>query len=199
MAYIYGLARVRVSTTVDHDHPATAQVTGEARPIRPGPLNPDTGHSSELRQPPQQLAVPVGGGRERLHPQEASDPIQRRSDVQVQVSVNTTSHGARGIYDRQRHPFLSLWSSGWHSRQGAAGGSSCCRRAIRRTTATAPSPKPDRRRSIHRQADRQPALQVRSDPGEPTVTTTRTTLVDPPISHKHILPAEYEPLPGAGP
>jgi hypothetical protein len=54
--------------------------------------------------------------------------------------------------------------------------------------------------ALHRQADRQPSLQVRTrDLGKPTVTTTNNQLVDAPISHTYILPAESgAPIPHHG-
>lgn len=144
---------------LDHLDTGPAQVAGQRGPVRTGALHPHLGERTEGPQPPQQRLIASRGGRELLHPQQATHPIQSGGHVQVQVSVHAASHPARGIYHCQRHPCLSLFGSGWRSRFVRHGGSSCCCRAIRHTQTAAPPPGTwPTNRSQDKPADRQPVL-----------------------------------------
>ncbi len=50
--------------------------------------------------------------RELGNAQEATDRIERRRHVHIEVGVHTTSYRARRIYSGHRHPFLLIWSRG---------------------------------------------------------------------------------------
>ena len=73
--------------------------------------------------------------RELGNAQEATDRIERRRHLHIEVGVHTTSYRARRIYSGHRHPFsLNLLRGGTRRPMCAAPvRSSCCHRAIRRT------------------------------------------------------------------
>jgi hypothetical protein len=89
-------------------------------------------------------------------------------------------------------PFVSSVRDGSAALQ-RHGGSSCSCRAIRHSQTAGPPPGTWTTMLLHRQADRQPALQVRPDPGKPNVTPTDQPLVDarsaPPTSSVSITSA----------
>ncbi len=91
-----------------HLHPRPAQVTGQAGPVAAGALHPDPHHRAEAGQPTQQLAVTRRRGRKLLHPQQPTDPVQRRGHVHLQMGIHATRDRARGIYSCHGHPFLYL-------------------------------------------------------------------------------------------
>jgi hypothetical protein len=126
---------------LDHLCSLSAQVPGEAGPVRAGAFHPDPGHRAEPGHPFPQLLVASYGRGERLDAQQATDVVQHGGHVDVQVGVDATGNRARSTYDCHGHPFLFKFGSGWHRRYRAAGGSSCYSRAIRRTPTTAPPPR----------------------------------------------------------
>ena len=92
-----------------HLHPRPAQVTGQAGPIAAGALHPDPHHRAEPGQPGQQLTVTRRRRLKLLHPQQPTDPVQRRGHVHLQMGIDTTRNRARGTTVVTAIPSLIHW------------------------------------------------------------------------------------------
>jgi hypothetical protein len=114
-----GVGRVRLtrppaslavrSVDLDHFHSGAAQEPGETRPVRAGPLHADASQVAKTRQEPGELAVARASCRELRNAEQASDPVERRRHVHIEVRVHTARHRARRIYSGHRHPFSLNW------------------------------------------------------------------------------------------
>ena len=156
-----------------HLHPRPAQVTGQAGPVAAGALHPDPHHRAEAGQPTEQLAVTRRRGRKLLHPQQPTDPVQRRGHVHLQMGIHATRDRARGIYSCHGHPFLYLLvrggrppSCGGCDRPVGAGRSAALELASHHP-AVVDQPLRQRRPTVG------PSSPVRPHPGKSTVPATK--------------------------
>jgi hypothetical protein len=91
---------------LDHLDPTAVQIARQAGPVGACALHPDPVHQAEGTHPAQQLAVSGLAGRERLHPEQAADAVQRRGHVHIEMSVNSARDQTVSFYDGHRHPFF---------------------------------------------------------------------------------------------
>src|SRR5262249_49328603 len=54
----------------------------------------------------------------RCNAKHTAAAVDRRRDMHIQMSVDSTRHQARGFYDGHRHPFSAQDVKGWHARPG---------------------------------------------------------------------------------
>jgi len=88
----------------EHRGPLGSEVSGQARPPRPGAFDTDRYDHAVALQPPPQLAIPRRRRRERFGAQHPADLVEGGRDVGVFVGVDTAGH--LGSFHRgHRHPF----------------------------------------------------------------------------------------------
>ncbi len=82
----------------------SAQVAGQARAIGPGALHADLGDVAEGSEPAEQRLVARCVGLEALRAEQPAERVEGGSDMDVEVSVDATSHTTRSFYDGHGHP-----------------------------------------------------------------------------------------------
>jgi hypothetical protein len=111
------------SIDFDHHEPAAPQVASQTSAVGTSAvgtsaLATDAFHLTKPDQPVAQLGEPGGGRRERLDRQHTTVDIHDRSDMNMQVGVDTTGDRTRRFYDGHGHPFSLHVVKGWHARPG---------------------------------------------------------------------------------
>ena len=76
------------------------------RAIRAGAFHANLGHFAELLEPAKQHLVVGGICRERLGADQSAEGVECRSDVFIQVGIDTTRNPGSSVYDGHGHPYL---------------------------------------------------------------------------------------------
>jgi hypothetical protein len=82
-------------------------VAGQGGPIGAGALDADLGDVAEALEPAHKGFVAGRVGGEALCAEQPTQRVQRCSDMDVTMRVDTTGDPSRSFYDGHGHPFLS--------------------------------------------------------------------------------------------
>ena len=77
----------------------SAQVTGESRPIGAGAFDADLGDGAERLEPSQQRLVAAGACLKALRAEQPAERVEGRSDMDVEVRIDSTGDPTRSFYD----------------------------------------------------------------------------------------------------